>query len=910
VLDENNVLETGTSGAAATSATVATASDVLAGQDYYRNLVEAKEKGPIYDQMRNQNIAQVIDAGKNIAKNEVSAIQQYESSKYQAAQTIDKSGWSGGYALDTNKQLSYMRESIQADILSQKDLQKLGYKSALGQAIAATELQADQLALDRYRQARQDAEYTSQLTGYYVEPHIADMATQVSALSTLIAGEQEGSPNKAKYEATLKTLHKNLNDIIRKKNEELKAQGADYSFGKVAEDGTFISVTGIKTLAQIQRESQLRKEELEQALLTEDIEIRKVEAAIKQADLYKKLDAKGNVMLDDKGNIIYGSHSADRQAKMDELGIKDAELGIEIKEDQLKTQTYDPTTGSVIPVFNEDGTIKRYTNIVPTDAEEFEKIKSHFAENPKEFKVFFNNTLSQLKSGMSEGADFGEYFASNFSDINLKEIIDKYESTGESFSMGGVTFKKVEQEDQTVSVGGTDQTLPKDSWVVIDEATGSGYCYNGTKGGRNFAFTKVSEPGGGGGGGDEIPGPSTSSQPKGVYSTGLVDKDSKDANFNIAATKDYYASPDGRTHYVTLRGSDNKAAVAITGQLTTLHLYATAQAAEGATPTGAMNAREVETTVAAPSSTIVIKDDANGAEIKVGRIAQVGEQFWIRQQNGWSQLGAINDQERVVLGQVAITGTKVTDAAAVKEARMKGAETRTAGGTTYSVVSKEKGYALSDSRFTSAGVNNATITLPDGKWVNVAIGDKENVTNNKQPGEIFYDEVNKYWYISQTANTAFPIKEDTGFGNGYTKEEYYAFLDKIKPEVTVKGLELKETKDTRTQAATTHDLGGTAYKVTSKASGYEVTNALFNDLTVNNVTITLDDGTAKPKWVNVAIGNAQNITNSKQPGELFYQNGTFYISKTASKAYPIKKHTDFGNDFTEEQYYAFLDKLK
>lgn len=772
MLDENNILTTETKPAA----TTATASDVLAGQDYYRNMVEAKEKGPIYDQMRNQNIAQVIDAGKNIAKNEVSAIQQYESSKYQAAQTIDKSGWSGGYALDTNKQLDYMRASIQADILSQKDLQGLGYKSALGQAIAATELQADQLALDRYRQARQDAEYTSQLTGYYIEPHIADMATQVSALSTLIAGEPaEGSSNKAKYEATLNALQKNLNDIISKKNQELKAQGADYSFGELSEDGTFISVTGIKTLAQIQRESQLRTEELQQALLEEDIEVKKIETAVKKSDLYEKLDAEGNVMLDAEDNVIYGSHSADRQAKIDELSIEDAEIGIEIKENQLRTDSYDTTTGSVIPVFNEDGTIKSYTNIAPTDPEEFAKIQAHFAKNPKEFNVFFNNTLSQLKSGMSEGADFGTYFESTFKNIDLKAIIDKYEPEGDSFSMGGVTFKKVEQEDQKVMLGETEQTLPKDSWVVIDEATGSGYCYNGTEGGSNFAFTKVTEPGGGGG--DETPQPSTSSQAKGTYGTGL-DKDSKNANYNTAITNDFYASPDGNTHYVTLRGTDSMAAAAVEGQLGYLYIYATKQGKDG-TPTGAMNARAVETTVAAGSNDIVIKDDSTGAEIGLGRIAKVGDQFWIRQQTGWSQLGLITDQEEVILRDIAINASKVKGDAEVKESRIQGAASHTAGDTTYKVVSKEKGYEVTNNRFNGTNVNYATITLANGKWVDVRIKDAKNVTNDKQPGELFYKD--ETWYISKNKDKAFPIVKHTGLAEGFSADNYYAFLKKIDP---------------------------------------------------------------------------------------------------------------------------------
>lgn len=733
MLDENNVLTT------ATSATVATATDVLAGQDYYRNMVEAKEKGPIYNQMRNQNLAQVIDAGKNIAKNEVSAIQQYESSKYQAAQTIDKSGWSGGYALDTNKQLSYMRESIQADILSQKDLQKLGYKSALGQAIAATELQADQLALDRYRQARQDAEYTSQLTGFYVEPHIADMATQVSALSTLIDGEPEDSLNKTKYEATLNTLQKNLNDIISKKNQELKAQGADYSFGELSEDGTFISVTGIKTLAQIQRESQLRTEELQQALLEEDIEIRKVEAAIKQADLYEKLDAEGNVMLDAEDNIIYGSHSADRQAKIDELTIEDTEIGIEIKENQLKTDSYDTTTGSVIPVFNEDGTIKSYTNAVPTNDEEFQKLKTFFTDNPPEFNKFFNNTLSQLKSGMSEGEDFGTYFADTFSNTSLKAIIDKYEPEGDSFSMGGVTFKKVEQADQKVMVGETEQTLSKDSWVIIDEKTGSGYCYNSTEGGSNFSFTKVTD--------DVVTGGGSATE-KNTYNTTATSHKEKAKNLD-KALENAWDGVGTDVKYATIKWENNIPIYEMTGDTSALIVpYSTDGGKTWDNKIEAIFADHV----AIPETDWVKKD---GKEIKAGEIVKVGSDYWLKTNRAYRKLNnaSLTDSEKSALDTMANPAINSKKDIGVSKAD----ELLSADGTiTYKVTSKEKGYKVSDDKFNNANVNNITVTIGDN-WYDIPITDKRKVTHTYKPGTLFQSG-SDYYIAGKDYNSAYGLK--------------------------------------------------------------------------------------------------------------------------------------------------------
>lgn len=746
--DQNNILTT-----EETPATPATpTADVLAGQDYYRNLVNVKEKGPMYDQMRNQNIAQVIDAGRNIAKNEVNALQQYESSKYQAAQTIDKSGWSGGYALDTNKQLSYMRESIQADILSQKELQKLGYKSALGQAIAATELQADQLALDRYRQARQDAEYTSQLTGYYVEPHIADMATQVSALSTLIEGEQEGSPNKIKYETTLKALQSKLSEIVRTKNQELKAQGADYSFGNLDEQGNFISVTGIKTLAQIQREAQLRTEELQQALLTEDIEVKRADAAIKKADMYEKLDSEGNVMRDAEGNVIYGSHSADRQAEMDELSIRDAEIGIEIKENQLRTDSYDPTTGSVIPVFNEDGTIKSYTNAVPTTKEEFEELKKHFADNPPEFNKFFNNTLSQLKSGMSEGDDFGTYFANTFSNTNLKAIIDKYEPEGDSFSMGGVTFKKVEQDDQKVIVNEEEFTLPKDSWVVIDEATGSGYCYNNTPDGQNFAFTKVTEPGGE----DDVATGGGSATEKNSYNTSATSHDEKAKNLD-KALENAWNGVGKDVKYVTIKWENNIPIYEMTGDTSALIVpYSTDGGKTWDNKIEAIFADRV----AIPENDWKKTD---GKEIKAGEIVKVGSDYWLKTNRAYRKLNnaSLTDSEKNALNNMASSAIN-----SKKDIGVSNADGLTgADGTTYKVTSKEKGYEVSDDKFNNANVNNITVTVGD-KWYDIPITDKKKVTHTHEPGTLFQKD-SAYYIAGKDHNSAYGLK--TGGSEDWNK---------------------------------------------------------------------------------------------------------------------------------------------
>jgi hypothetical protein len=542
----------------------------------------------------------------------------------------------------------------------------------------------------------------------------------------------------------LKTLQSKLSEIVRQKNQDLKAKGADYSFGKLDEQGNFISVTGIKTLAQIQRDSQLRTEELERALLEEDIKVKKADTAIKQADLYEKRDAEGKVMTDDKGNVIYGSRSADREAKIDELSIKDAEIGIAIKEDDLRSKSYDPTTGSVIPVFNEDGTIKSYTNAVPTNEEEFQKLKTFFTDNPPEFNKFFNNTLSQLKSGMSEGEDFGTYFADTFSNINLKAIIDKYEPEGDSFSMGGVTFKKVEQADQKVMLGETEQTLPEGSWVIIDNKTGSGYCYNSTEGGTNFAFKQVTEPGGGGvatGGG--------SATEKNSYNTSATSHEEKAKNLD-KALENAWNGVGENVKYATIKWENNIPIYEMTGDTSALIV-----------PYSTDGGKTWDNKIEAIFADIVAIPEndwkkTNGNEIKAGEIVKVGSDYWLKTNRAYRKLNnnSLTDSEKAALNNMASSAINSKKDIGVSNAD----ELSSVDGTIkYKVTSKEKGYKVSDDKFNGASVNKITVTVVGDKAYDIPITDKRKVTHTYEPGTLFqYDGA--YYIAGKDKNSAYGLK--------------------------------------------------------------------------------------------------------------------------------------------------------
>lgn len=225
------------------------ASDVVSDFDYYKNKLEQDGTGAL---VRNKYESQVkqtaTESARYVAENISKGNQSYEQNAYVAAQTADKFGWSGGYALDAARQVEYLRASIQADIFSQQELQKLGYKSNLEAAYASAELELNEQAQNNYYQAQQMAINQATLTGQYIDPAIADMCIQASAASAIM--NREGiDKNSEEY--------KKAEKVYNYMAENLKARGN-------TKNGTVeITPVAIQTLADIQME--MEKLNFEQA---------------------------------------------------------------------------------------------------------------------------------------------------------------------------------------------------------------------------------------------------------------------------------------------------------------------------------------------------------------------------------------------------------------------------------------------------------------------------------------------------------------------------------------------------------------------------------------------------------------------------------------------------------------------
>lgn len=105
---------------------------------------------------------------------------QADMMKYQNNQNAEKVGWTGGYVLDQNRQMDYLKASIQAQMYGAMELQKYGYDSSLAAARLSYDLNQQEYARQYYQEAVSAALSEAQLTGTYFSAETKDMMSQLS----------------------------------------------------------------------------------------------------------------------------------------------------------------------------------------------------------------------------------------------------------------------------------------------------------------------------------------------------------------------------------------------------------------------------------------------------------------------------------------------------------------------------------------------------------------------------------------------------------------------------------------------------------------------------------------------------------------------------------------------------------
>ena len=117
---------------------------------------------------------------QTIENNAVNYQAQADMMKYQNNQNAEKVGWTGGYVLDQNRQMEYLKQSIQAQMYGAMELQKYGYDSSLAAARLSYDLNMQEYARQYYEQAVSQALSEAQLTGTYFSAETKDMMSQLS----------------------------------------------------------------------------------------------------------------------------------------------------------------------------------------------------------------------------------------------------------------------------------------------------------------------------------------------------------------------------------------------------------------------------------------------------------------------------------------------------------------------------------------------------------------------------------------------------------------------------------------------------------------------------------------------------------------------------------------------------------
>ena len=169
-----------------------------AGLDYQSAVLESKSN---YLANRQQ-----IESQAQEAQN------QFAMKQYSQNQSNEKAGWTGGYILDTDRQVEYLKATIQAQMYGQMELQKYGYDTSLAAARLAYDTNKYDLALEYYNTALSRAVSEAEITGYYVSPETSEMLNEYSIASRILNDETSKQEEKDRANSVLNAVYKWFED--------------------------------------------------------------------------------------------------------------------------------------------------------------------------------------------------------------------------------------------------------------------------------------------------------------------------------------------------------------------------------------------------------------------------------------------------------------------------------------------------------------------------------------------------------------------------------------------------------------------------------------------------------------------------------------------------------------------------
>lgn len=133
--------------------------------------------------------------------------EQVTMQKYSQNQSNEKAGWTGGYVLDTERQMAYLKQTIQSQMYGQMELQKYGYDTSLAAARLAYDTNKYDLALEYYNTALSRAVSEAEITGYYVSPETSEMLNEYSIAARIMNDETATEEDKQRADKVLASVY-------------------------------------------------------------------------------------------------------------------------------------------------------------------------------------------------------------------------------------------------------------------------------------------------------------------------------------------------------------------------------------------------------------------------------------------------------------------------------------------------------------------------------------------------------------------------------------------------------------------------------------------------------------------------------------------------------------------------------
>ena len=226
---------------------------------------------------------------QTIEQNALQYQQQADMMKYANNQNAEKVGWTGGYVLDQNRQMEYLKASIQAQMYGAMELQKYGYDTSLAAARLSYDLNQQQFAHQYYQDAVNLAISEAQITGTYFSAETRDMMSQLN-----IANQELGDLKDMSLEEITEGLANGSLSLSPEQTRALEVRRNIESW--YSANG--VSTQGIQTLAAWESEMALLQQHN-----TQQWEM--YQAALDAANTKEANNANIFIELDSEGNPVY-----------------------------------------------------------------------------------------------------------------------------------------------------------------------------------------------------------------------------------------------------------------------------------------------------------------------------------------------------------------------------------------------------------------------------------------------------------------------------------------------------------------------------------------------------------------------------------------------------------------------------